>query len=75
MVEDKEVQHYAMHVDPAKKEVSCWIASEAGKVRELLLRTLFSYHWMIILSPTNIGVFGRLVRPRCRIPNCRHAIS
>jgi len=31
MVEDKEVQHYAMHVDPVKKEVSCWIASEAGK--------------------------------------------
>jgi len=31
MIEDKEVQHYAMHVDTAKKEVSCWIASEAGK--------------------------------------------
>ena len=43
MIEDEEVQHYAMHVDPAKKEVSCWIASEAGKVRELLLllHTLF----------------------------------
>jgi hypothetical protein len=36
MVEDKEIQHYAMHVDPIKKEVSCWIASETGKVRELL---------------------------------------
>ena len=34
MIEDKEVQHYAMHVDPVKKEVSCWIASEAGKVRQ-----------------------------------------
>ena len=33
MIEDKEVQHYAMHVDPVKKEVSCWIASEVGKVR------------------------------------------
>jgi len=31
MVEDKEVQHYAIHADPVKKEVSCWIASEAGK--------------------------------------------
>ena len=36
MIEDKEVQHYAIHVDPAKKEVSCWIASEAGKVCEFL---------------------------------------
>lgn len=36
MIEDEEVQHYAMHIDPAKKEVSCWIASEAGKVREFL---------------------------------------
>ena len=34
MVEGKEVPHFAMHVDPAKKEVSCWIASEEGKVRE-----------------------------------------
>jgi len=31
MIENKEVQHYAMHFDPAKKEVSCWIASEEGK--------------------------------------------
>jgi len=36
MVEDKEVEHYAIHVDPVKKEVSCWIASEAGKVREII---------------------------------------
>ena len=33
MIEEKEIPHYAMHVDPVKKEVSCWIASEAGKVR------------------------------------------
>ena len=32
MIEEKEIPHYAMHVDPVKKEVSCWIASEAGKV-------------------------------------------
>ena len=36
MIEDKATQHYSIHVDPAKKEVSCWIASEAGKVREYL---------------------------------------
>lgn len=57
MVEDKEVQHYAMHVDPAKKEVSCWIASEAGKVRELLLRTLFSYHWINYSFPNEYRRF------------------
>ena len=32
MIEEKEIPHYAMHVDPVKKEVSCWIASKAGKV-------------------------------------------
>jgi hypothetical protein len=36
MIENKEVQHHAMHVDPTKKEVTCWIASEEGKVREPL---------------------------------------
>lgn len=36
MVEDKEVQRYAMHIDPVKKEINCWIASEVDKVRELL---------------------------------------
>ena len=36
MIEDKEIQHYSIHVDAAKKEVNCWIASEAGKVREYL---------------------------------------
>ena len=33
-IEDEEVPHFAMHVNPEKKEVSCWIASEEGKVRE-----------------------------------------
>ena len=32
-IEDKEIPHYASHVDQAKKEVSCWIPSEEGKVR------------------------------------------
>ena len=36
MIENKEIEHYAVHVDPVKKEVSCWIASEAGKVRKPL---------------------------------------
>lgn len=36
MIEDQEVRHYDMHVDPVKKEASCWIASEAGKVRDSL---------------------------------------
>ena len=36
MIEDEEIPHYATHVDPVKKEVTCWIASEAGKVRESL---------------------------------------
>ena len=34
MIEDKEIPHYASHVDLYKKEVSCWIPSEEGKVRE-----------------------------------------
>jgi hypothetical protein len=34
MIEEEEVPHYAMNIDPAKKEVSCWIASKEGKVRE-----------------------------------------
>ena len=37
MIEDKEIPHYASHVDLYKKEVSCWIPSEEGKVRESLL--------------------------------------
>ena len=42
MIEDKEIPHYAIHVDPVKKEVSCWISSEAGKVREFLFSLLTS---------------------------------
>ena len=34
MIENKEVPHFDMHVDPEKREVSCWLASEEGKVRE-----------------------------------------
>jgi hypothetical protein len=36
MIEDVEIDHYAIHVDPIKKEVSCWIASKENKVREFL---------------------------------------
>lgn len=41
MIEDEEVPHYAISVDPVKKEVSCWIASEAGKVRVSLDTLIF----------------------------------
>ena len=34
MIEEKEVPHFAIDVNSEKKEVSCWIASEEGKVRE-----------------------------------------
>ena len=33
-IQEKEVPHFAIDVDSEKKEVSCWIASEEGKVRE-----------------------------------------
>ena len=36
LIEDREIAHYASHVDVTKKEVSCWIPSEEGKVRESL---------------------------------------
>ena len=41
-IEDEEVPHFAMHVNPEKKEVSCWIASEEGKVRES-----FRYRYLV----------------------------
>jgi hypothetical protein len=45
MIEDKKIQHYAMHVDADKKEVSCWIASEPDKVREFS-SSLFLLHFV-----------------------------
>ena len=70
MVEDQEVQHYAMHIDPVKKEVSCWIASEAGKVRELLDT------WILLLLLTSMTplfseIFRRLAGTRDRLPTSR----
>jgi hypothetical protein len=62
MIEDKEIEHYAIHVDPAKKEVSCWIASEANKVREYLV---FRHRHLVQHYATYLGVFGRMVRKRC----------
>jgi hypothetical protein len=58
MIEDREVEHYAIAVDLAKKEVTCWIASEANKVRE----SLFDID--ILFIPTNLDVFGCMVRTR-----------
>ena len=43
MIENKEIPHYAIHVDPVEKEVSCWIPSEAGKVCD------FFFHYEIFI--------------------------
>lgn len=58
MIENNEVQHYATHVDPVKKEVSCWIASEEGKVCEPFFAIQVDTKLFI---PTNLGVFSRVV--------------
>ena len=42
MIEEKEVPHLAIDVDSEKKEVSCWVASEEGKVRES-----FRYRYLV----------------------------
>ena len=51
-IEDKEIPHYASHVDLAKKEVSCWIPSEEGKVRESLfvIEILFIPGFLVLSS-------------------------
>ena len=36
MIEKKKIPHYNINVDPEKKEVTCWIESQAGKVRKFL---------------------------------------
>ena len=58
MIEDKEIPHYAINVDPEKKEVTCWIASETEKVCESLFR------YDILFISTNLGLFCRMVRWR-----------
>ena len=35
MIDNKEIPHYAIQVNPEKKEVSCWIESQAEKVVNL----------------------------------------
>ena len=69
MIEDKEIPHYAIHVDPVKKEVSCWIASEAGKV----CGSLFLFFDNFV--STNIGLFSYMVRTRRRLPNFGYPTS
>ena len=71
MIEEKEIPHYAMHVDPVKKEVSCWIASEAGKVRGPLFSTL-TFFFIILI---NLDLFSYMVRTRRKIPNHWWTIS
>ena len=36
-IENKEIPHYAIQVDREKKEVSCWVESQAEKVVNLFL--------------------------------------
>ena len=62
MIEDREIPHYAPHVDLAKKEVSCWIPSEEGKVRE----SLFVIE--IVFIPGFLGLFSCMVKTRRGIP-------
>jgi hypothetical protein len=64
MIEDKEIPHYASHVDLAKKEVSCWIPSEEGKVRG----SLFAIE--ILFIQANLGLYSCLVRTPHGIPIC-----
>jgi hypothetical protein len=55
MIEDEEIEHYAIDLNPAKKEVICWIASEEGKVRNSkYILIIFD----ILFIPTNLGVFS-----------------
>ena len=37
LIENKEISHYATQVDREKKEVSCWVESQADKVVNLFL--------------------------------------
>jgi len=77
MIENKEVQHHGMHVDPAKKEVTCWIASEAGKAFSVVWLKLdrdieYSSAGMLYLD----GHYVRLVFRRCGGPiSFRHLVS
>ena len=61
MIEKKEVPHYNIKVDPEKKEITCWIASEEGKVCEFLQRHLADL--------TNLDVFCGMGQNGRPIPN------
>ena len=63
LIEDKEIDHYAIHVDPDKKEVSCWIASEANKVRESLF-DIDIFKFKLFIPTNNLEVFSCMVRTR-----------
>ena len=58
MIDEKEIPHYAIHVDPAKKEVSCWIASEVGKVCGYLISIFAIFIDVFLFIPTKLGLFG-----------------
>jgi hypothetical protein len=41
MIENEEIPHYNINFNPQKKEASCWIESQAGKVFESLFNMTF----------------------------------
>jgi hypothetical protein len=47
MIENNETPHYKIHVDEEKKEVTCWVESQAEKVCEFLF-TMISYSFQQI---------------------------
>ena len=57
MIEDREVEHYAIEMNPDMKEVTCWIPSEEGKVREYI----FDIDIILFIS-TNLELFSCMVR-------------
>lgn len=63
MIEDsKEIEHYAIvDLNPVKREVICWIASEEGKVRGYLF-DVDNLQIDILFIPINLGVFSCMVR-------------
>ena len=56
MIEDREVEHYAIEMNPDMKEVTCWIPSEEGKVRELYFR--YCHHLVHLNKSRTFQLYG-----------------
>ena len=69
LIEGREIVHYASHVDVVKKEVSCWVPSEEGKVCE----SLFVIE--ILSIPGFLGLFSCMVRARLGLSICMYTTS